>query len=231
HTVAWVRGLQSAGVAACAKHFPGHGNTGIDSHYAAPVIEASREELFAVELVPFRAAVEVGVQSIMSAHLFVPAIDPDLPATLSRRLLTDLVRGELGFEGLIVTDGIEMAAVSKPYGLIGAAVRALAAGADVICVGGETADEASAVALRDAIVDAVAAGTLAEERLAEAAGRVRRLARWTGENWTGENLPHCAVPSPPPAMNGHGDGCAGAGGNGSHLGLDAARRAVRVSSD
>src|SRR3954471_23564163 len=94
HTAAWVRGLQAAGVAACAKHFPGHGNTNVDSHHAAPMIEASRAELSAVELAPFRAAIAGGVQAIMSAHLFVPAIDPDLPATLSRRVLTDLGRGE-----------------------------------------------------------------------------------------------------------------------------------------
>src|SRR5689334_2783531 len=100
HTAAWVRGLQSAGVAACAKHFPGHGNTSVDSHHAAPMIEASREELFAVELRPFQAAVEAGVQAIMSAHLVVPAIDPEYPATLSRALLTDLLRDELGFDGL-----------------------------------------------------------------------------------------------------------------------------------
>jgi beta-N-acetylhexosaminidase len=232
HTAAWVRGLQSAGVAACAKHFPGHGNTSVDSHHAAPMIEASREELFAVELRPFQAAIEAGVQSIMSAHLFVPAIDPDLPATLSRRLLTDLVRGELGFDGLIVTDGIEMAAVARPYGLVGAAVRALVAGADVICVGGETADEQTAIALRDAIVDAVVAGTLAEERLAEAAERVRRLARWTAANL---HRPLATAPftAEHKHANGHVFGNGNGNGNGhrSGLGLAAARRAVRVSAD
>jgi beta-N-acetylhexosaminidase len=243
HTAAWVRGLQSAGVAACAKHFPGHGNTSVDSHHAAPMIEASREELFAVELRPFQAAMAAGVQSIMSAHLFVPAIDPDFPATLSRRLLTDLVRGEMGFDGLIVTDGIEMAAVARPYGLAGAAVRALVAGADVICVGGETADEQTAIALRDAIVDAVVAGTLAEERLAGAAERVRRLARWTAANLP---RPVSAIQSAAPATalstlplstaakhaNGHLPGNGNGNGNGhSALGLAAARRAVRVSAD
>jgi beta-N-acetylhexosaminidase len=240
HTAAWVRGLQSAGVAACAKHFPGHGNTSVDSHHAAPMIEASRDELFAVELRPFQAAVEAGVRSIMSAHLFVPAIDPDFPATLSRRLLTDLVRDELGFDGVIVTDGIEMAAVARPYGLAGAAVRALVAGADVICVGGETADEQTAIALRDAIVDAVATGTLAEERLAEAADRVRKLARWTAANLPVQN-PQRVVTAPLTTMNGcansavagNGNANGNGNGNGHHagLGLAAARRAVRVSAD
>jgi beta-N-acetylhexosaminidase len=240
HTAAWVRGLQSTGVAACAKHFPGHGNTSVDSHHAAPMIEASREELFACELVPFRAAVEAGVQAIMSAHLFVPAIDPDLPATLSHRLLTDVLRGDLGFDGLIVSDGIEMAAVSGPYGLTGAAVRALAAGADAICVGGETADEEAATALRDAVVDAVTAGTLPEERLVDAAERVWRLARWTAAR-----LPRpSAAPggsavriraNGPTARNGDGanglNDMNGLNGQGAPLGLAAARRAVRVSVD
>src|SRR4051794_29439826 len=123
HTAAWVRGLQSTGVGACAKHFPGHGNTSVDSHHAAPRIDASRAELFACELVPFQAAIAAGVQAIMSAHLYLPAIDSALPATLSRSVLTELLRGELGYGGVVVTDGIEMAAVAKPYGLAGAAVR------------------------------------------------------------------------------------------------------------
>jgi beta-N-acetylhexosaminidase len=205
HTAAWVRGLQAAGVAACAKHFPGHGNTSVDSHHAAPVIEASREDLFAVELAPFRAAAAAGVQAIMSAHLFVPSIDPGLPATLSHRLLTGVLRGELGFEGLIVTDAIEMAAIAKPYGLAGAAVRALAAGADAICVGGETADEEAAETLRDAIVDAVTTGALREERLTEAAERVWRLARWTATHPGRPAAPMPAAPTPAGAAHGNGN--------------------------
>ncbi|GAA1808564.1 glycoside hydrolase family 3 protein [Planosporangium flavigriseum] len=224
HTAAWIRGLQSTGVAACAKHYPGHGNTTVDSHHSAPVIEATRDDLFGCELVPFRAAVAADVQAIMSAHLFVPAIDPDLPATLSRRLLIDVLRGDLGFDGLIVSDGIEMAAVAKPYGLVGAAVRALAAGADAICVGGETADEEAAVALRDGIVDAVTAGTVPEARLVDAAERVRRLARWTAARRSGGN--GHAVSAGHGSANGHS-----ITGHSTPLGLAAARRAVRVSID
>ncbi|NJC68461.1 glycoside hydrolase family 3 protein [Planosporangium thailandense] len=229
HTAAWVRGLQSAGVAACAKHFPGHGNTTVDSHYAAPVIGATRDELFSCELVPFRAAVAAGVQAIMSAHLLVPAIDPDAPATLSRRLLTDLLRGELGFEGLIVTDGIEMGAVRLAYGLTGATVRALAAGADAICVGGEMADEETAIALRDAIVDAVTSGALPEQRLVDAADRVRRVAGWirAGQVRPDSNGNGTAT------GNGNGTGTDNGNGNGRgvSVGLAAARRAVRVTVD
>lgn len=177
HTQAWIRGQQRAGVAACAKHFPGHGNTATDSHWETPVIVASRAELAERELRPFRAAIAAGVRAVMIGHLAVPALDPDLPASLSRavqRLLSE----ELGFTGLIVTDGIEMRGASSRYGLAGAAIRALAAGADAVCVGGEHADEPTATLLRDSIVDAVAGGELSEGRLVEAAGRLTDLARW-----------------------------------------------------
>src|SRR3954447_14577323 len=104
HSAAFVRGLQDAGVAACAKHFPGHGDTSVDSHHAVPVIDRSRELLDAVELVPFRAAIQAGVLSVMTGHLLVPAYDDEFPATLSRRILVELLRDELGFDGLVVTD-------------------------------------------------------------------------------------------------------------------------------
>ncbi|MEV4638921.1 glycoside hydrolase family 3 protein [Actinoplanes sp. NPDC049548] len=184
HGAAWIRGLQEAGVAACAKHFPGHGDTAVDSHHDVPVIDHDLARLAECELVPFKAAIAAGVQSIMTGHLLVPAYDPELPATLSRRILTGLLREELGFDGLIVTDGIEMQGVRRKYGLEGATVRALAAGADAICVGGDHADERTAVRLRDAIVAAVRGGQLSEERLRDAAARVRRLATWTLETQT-----------------------------------------------
>jgi beta-N-acetylhexosaminidase len=207
HTAAWIAGLQEAGVAACAKHFPGHGNTSVDSHLDVPLIKAGRAELDAVELLPFRAAVGAGVLAVMSAHLRVPVLDAELPATLSRPIMTGLLRDELGFDGLIVTDGIEMRAISDRYGIAGATIMALAAGADAICVGGDHADEETAVMLRDAIVAAVRSGELAEERLADAAARVARLAAWS-----------VAAPrfAPDPRAAG--------------IGLSAARRALRVSA-
>ncbi|NUT38861.1 MAG: glycoside hydrolase family 3 protein, partial [Thermoactinospora sp.] len=109
HTRAFVRGLQSAGVAACAKHFPGHGDTTVDSHHGVPVVadDGIEEALF-----PFREAIKEGVRSIMTGHLLVPSYDAELPATLSPKVLTGLLREELGFQGRIITDGIEMAAVS-----------------------------------------------------------------------------------------------------------------------
>ncbi|WP_432931420.1 glycoside hydrolase family 3 protein [Microbispora sp. CA-135349] len=204
HTAAWIRGLQSAGVAACAKHFPGHGDTSVDSHHGVPRVTASREELAEIELWPFRVAIDEGVRSIMTGHLLVTAYDEELPATLSPRILTGLLREELGFEGLIVTDGIEMAAVSGRYGLGGASAMAVAAGADAVCVGGENADEATHEHIRDAVADAVTEGRLSEERLADAASRVRALAAWQAR-----------VPPPDDRRD--------------EIGLVAARRAVRVT--
>jgi beta-N-acetylhexosaminidase len=203
HTAAWIRGLQSAGVAACAKHFPGHGDTSVDSHHSIPRVTASAEELDEVELWPFRAAIQEGVRSVMTGHLLVTAYDDELPATLSPKILTGLLRRRLGFEGLIVTDGIEMAAVAGRYGLGGAGALAIAAGADSICVGGENSDEATVELIRDAIADAVIEGTLPEERLADAAVRVRALASWHAD----------AAETEPPG----------------EIGLAAARRAVRVT--
>ncbi|MEV5018755.1 glycoside hydrolase family 3 protein [Streptomyces sp. NPDC053780] len=179
HTAAWVQGLQSSGVAACAKHFPGHGDVAVDSHHALPAYGAGRDEIAAQALPPFRAALAAGVRAVMSGHLLVPAYDPDLPATLSRRILRDLLRGELGFDGLVVSDAIEMGAVTRRYGIDGATVKAVAAGVDAICVGGESAEEATTELLVKALTAAVAAGELPEERLAEAAGRVREFAGWS----------------------------------------------------
>jgi beta-N-acetylhexosaminidase len=217
HSAAFVTGLQASGVAACAKHFPGHGDTAVDSHHAVPLIDRGRAELESCELIPFRAAVAAGVQSVMTGHLLVPAYDPDLPATLSPRILTGLLREELGYDGLTVTDGIEMQGVSRTYGLAGATVRAIAAGADAICVGGDHADEHTAIALRDAIVAAVRSGELPEARLRDAAGRVRRLAAWTTETQTRTGSRAVA------------DALSIGAVAASVIGLDAARRAVRVT--
>ncbi|MCL2555132.1 MAG: glycoside hydrolase family 3 protein [Actinomycetia bacterium] len=212
NTAAYVEGLQSAGVAACVKHFPGHGDTAIDSHHAMPRIDVDLATLHARELVPFRAALAAGTKAVMSAHILVPALDPDLPGTLSQAVLSGLLRapvtqGGLGYDGLIVTDGIEMQAVAATYGIERGTVMALAAGADAICVGGGLCDEETVVALRDAIVDAVRDGSLPAERLADAAARVRALAVWTQEN------------------KGAAEGIA----PGSDVGLEAARRALRIT--
>ncbi len=179
HTAAYVTGLQSAGVAACTKHFPGHGDTSVDSHHALPRIDASRPVVLDRELSPFRAAVAAGTRAVMSAHILIPSLDPDRPATLSHPVLTDLLRGELGYTGLIVTDGMEMRAIAGTYGIERGSVLAIAAGADAICVGGGLADDETVRRLRDALIEAVRSGELPEDRLADAAERVRTLAHWT----------------------------------------------------
>ncbi|UUU40061.1 glycoside hydrolase family 3 protein [Streptomyces sp. NBC_00162] len=208
HTAAYVEGLQAAGVAACTKHFPGHGDTNVDSHHALPRIDVDLDTLAARELVPFKAAIEAGTKAVMSAHILVPALDPTRPATLSPQILTGLLRKELGYEGLIVTDGMEMNAIAGTYGIERGSVLAVAAGADAICVGGGLADEATVLRLRDALVAAVREGSLPEERLAEAAARVRALAEWT----------LMARPDARPE-----------GSRASGIGLEAARRAVTVT--
>ena len=211
HTAAYVTGLQSAGVAACTKHFPGHGDTAVDSHLALPRIDADAAVLRARELAPFRAAIGAGTKAVMSAHILVPALDAQHPATLSDGILTGLLREELGYQGLIVTDGMEMRAIAATYGIERGSALAIAAGADAICVGGGLADDETVRRLRDALVDAVRTGTLAESRLADAARRVRELAGWTAGAAAG------AV--------GEGSGS----GAGPDIGLVAARRAVTVT--
>ncbi|MEV4532913.1 glycoside hydrolase family 3 protein [Asanoa sp. NPDC049518] len=210
HTGAWVAGLQGAGVAACAKHFPGHGDTAVDSHHDLPHIPRDRAGLDTVELLPFRSAIAAGVQAVMTGHLLVPAVDPHVPATLSRAVLTGLLRDELGFQGAVITDAMEMRAVVDGFGFEGGVVAALAAGADAICVGGELADEETAERLRRAIAGAVVAGQLAEDRLIEAAKRVEHLAAWAATARAGAT---------PGLWYGTG---------GSPVGLAAARRAVRI---
>lgn len=179
HVVAAVAGLAEAGVVACAKHYPGHGSTRVDSHLDLPVLEVDGPTLRERELAPFAAAVRAGVPMIMTGHLVVPDHD-DLPATLNPAVL-GLLREELGFEGVICTDALDMAAVAQGYGRERAAVMALAAGADLLCIGnpvypGDYDARDDTLRLADAIVAAVRTGELAEERLLDAARRVHALA-------------------------------------------------------
>lgn len=133
---AFIRGMQSEGVAACAKHFPGHGDTSVDSHFELPTVPHDLERLRQIELIPFKRAIEAGVAAIMTAHIMLPAIDPDRPATLSRRIVTGLLREELGFEGTIFADDLEMHAIAKRWGIAEAAEMAIEAGCDVAPVCG-----------------------------------------------------------------------------------------------
>jgi beta-glucosidase-like glycosyl hydrolase/CubicO group peptidase (beta-lactamase class C family) len=134
--VAYVKGLQDAGVMACAKHFPGHGDVDVDSHLDLPVINKSIDQLNDLELYPFKALFKAGVGSVMIAHLSIPAIDntPNLPTSLSKKNITDLLRDELDYEGLTFTDALEMKGVSKYFPAGEAAVQALIAGNDMLCL-------------------------------------------------------------------------------------------------
>lgn len=178
HVLAAVTGQQARGLAASVKHFPGHGGTAEDSHVTTPVVTASRETLETRELVPFRAALAAGVKVVMTAHIRVPAIDPDNPATMSPGVISGLLRDELGFDGLVMTDGLDMHAISRTVGHGEGGVRALIAGVDALCVGGDSTDPELVEEMAGAVVTAVQTGRLPYERLVEAAGRVRALARW-----------------------------------------------------
>jgi len=167
-----VRGLQSRGVAATAKHFPGHGATARDSHREVPVVAATEAELRGRELLPFAAALAAGVRAVMTAHVLVPELDARHPATLSPRILSGLLRGELGFDGVIFTDCLQMEAIANGIGTVAGGVAALAAGADALLV---SHDLALARALRDAIAAAVDSGELPLERLADAVRRIDAL--------------------------------------------------------
>lgn len=178
HVSAWVQGVQGAGVAACVKHFPGHGDTAQDSHLTLPLIDVGVEQLRTRELPPFAAAVAAGAASVMTSHLRVPALDPDLPATLSRPVL-DVLRTDLDFDGAVVSDALDMAGVCDGRSIPEAAVAAMAAGADLLCTGPDKPPELVRE-IQAALVAAVGAGRLSHERLEEAAGRVARIRRPAG---------------------------------------------------
>ena len=167
-----IQGLQDNGVAACGKHFPGHGDTSVDSHEALPVVEHPPDRIRRVECVPFREAIRANVAFIMTAHVLVPALDEDKPATLSRRIVYDLLRDELGFEGVILSDDLEMKAVTSTYGVSDAAVQAMAAGCDGLLICGGNV-EAQAAAL-ESLVHAVEDGPVPYKRLDDALRRQRR---------------------------------------------------------
>jgi beta-N-acetylhexosaminidase len=211
HVSAAIAGLQGAGVAACAKHFPGHGSTAADSHLSLPTIPRTLDEIRVHDLPPFSAAIAAGSWALMPGHLRVPELTGDLPATLSGAAVTGLLRGELGFCGVVICDALEMKAASATFGIPEAAVLAVIAGVDLLCLGRDT-DEAMYHAVRAALASAVTSGRIPVARLEEAASRVAALRLRLGGNRAvagGE----AALPGPEP------DG----------VGLVAARRALRRS--
>lgn len=200
HTAAWVRGLQSTGVAASVKHFPGHGDTALDSHLSLPVVAGALERLRERELVPFIAAIEAGTRSIMSSHILLPDVDADHPATFSSRILTGLLRSDLGFAGVIVSDALDMVGASGEIGIPRAAVRALAAGCDLLCIGtGTTAEDVDEI--EAAIAVAIASGELAPDRVADAAARVRALAEESARMAAQNPVPEGVAPDDEPRFD------------------------------
>ncbi len=176
HGLAVIAGLCASGVAACAKHFPGHGDTLQDSHQELPRVEHGPERLESVELVPFKAAVKASAPAIMTAHVVFKAIDPEWPATMSFPVLRDLLRNRLGYEGLVVTDDLEMKAIADNYALEDVVVRGLNAGVDMfLCC--HTPEKMHAAV--DAIAHAVARGHVLQYRFEQALERVEAFTtRW-----------------------------------------------------
>ncbi|MEU1886449.1 glycoside hydrolase family 3 N-terminal domain-containing protein [Micromonospora rifamycinica] len=246
HSAAAVTGLQSVGVAACAKHFPGHGATVADSHHELPTVDAGPALLRERDLPPFAAAVDTGVRAVMTAHIRVPALTGDGPATFSRAVLVDLLRGEYGFTGVVVTDALEMKGAAVAAGGVGpAAVRALAAGADLLCLGARV-DAVLVERVVAEIVGAIGDGRLDRGRVEQAAGRTAALAAWTrravppsparsgtvpsgpARSGTVPPGPDPSVPVPPgPDPSGPDPSVPVPSG----IGYRAARRAVRVEGD
>ncbi|MFT3970087.1 MAG: glycoside hydrolase family 3 N-terminal domain-containing protein [Micropruina sp.] len=174
HVAAYTRGLQSAGVGASAKHFPGHGDTATDSHVSLPTLTADAATLDVRELPPFDAAVRAGTLAVMTSHLLVPAIDSRWPTTFSSAVLGELRRRSC-FTGAIVSDALDMAGASAGRGVPAAAVLALAAGVDLLCLGNDLG-RGQVIRVRDEILGALASGRLSAARVFEAAGRVGALA-------------------------------------------------------
>jgi beta-N-acetylhexosaminidase len=178
HAAAAVTGLQEVGVAACAKHFPGHGSTTVDSHHVLPAVDVPLATLRARDLPPFAAAIEAGARAVMTAHIRVPELTGSSPATFSTAAM-DLLRGPYAFQGAIVTDALEMAgSAATAGGVPAAAVAALRAGADLLCLGADV-DAALVEQVVEAVVAAVFAGDLPVARVEQAAGRTAALAAWT----------------------------------------------------
>jgi beta-N-acetylhexosaminidase len=173
--LAFAEGLMDAGILPCGKHFPGHGDTSEDSHLALPEVARSLKALQRVELLPFRRAIAAGLPMLMSAHVRYPALDPDLPATLSYKILTKLLRHQMGFRGVVVSDDLAMHALDGYGPIAELAPRALAAGCDLLLACQSLEDGEAAVA---GIQRALDDGRLSERRVSEALRRVSKLHRW-----------------------------------------------------
>ena len=163
---AQVQGYHAGGIASVAKHFPGHGDTGVDSHFGLPEVTHTLEQIHQIDLPPFEADIAAGVDTIMTAHVVMPAIDPGVPATMSHKILTGLLRDELGFDGVIVTDALDMAGATATYPPDVAPVQAMLAGADQLLVPPQMGTA------YEAVLDAVLSGEISRQRLDESVYRI-----------------------------------------------------------
>ncbi|MDE2820461.1 MAG: glycosyl hydrolase family 3 [Chloroflexota bacterium] len=185
-TAAAVRGLQDNGALATLKHFPGHGDTQVDSHRGLPTVNRSRDELFHIDLRPFAEGVKAGAKIVMTAHIIFTALDPEMPATLSPVILGDVLRGELGFDGLIVSDSMNMGSMKRNYDPADAAIGAFKAGVDLMMLAEEHYDHdvesylQNQRSLISAVIHAVEDGTISSARVDDAVERVLRLKREAG---------------------------------------------------
>jgi beta-N-acetylhexosaminidase len=170
---ALIQGLQSNGVAACGKHFPGHGDTSTDSHLELPLVEHPPDRLDAVEMVPFRAAVAAGVACIMTAHVLVPSLDEERPATLSPAVINGWLKEKLGYTGIVLSDDLGMKAISASLGLGEAMVQSLAAGCDAALLCNEPAE--AQVGALEAVIHAVESGRIPVKRIDDALARQERV--------------------------------------------------------
>ena len=172
HGATYARALQQSGVAACGKHFPGHGDTSVDSHLDLPRLPHDMARLERVEMVPFRSAIDAGIASIMTAHVLFDAIDPDVPATLSRRVVTGLLRERLGFDGLVFTDDFEMQAIADRFEMGEAGVRAIEAGCDQILVCHKSDRQRRVI---EALSEAIATGRLSRTCVQRSLNRLQKV--------------------------------------------------------
>lgn len=170
--IAELKGIRGEGVIPVVKHFPGHGDTSVDSHHDLPVINKTIDQLEKLELVPFQAAVQENAEAVMVAHILFPKIDPDKPGSLSEKIIGDLLRDKLGYDGVVITDDLGMGAIVKHYTLPEAAVDAVRAGADILLVGHGYDNEHTAY---EAVLSAVKNGKLTEERIDESVYRILKL--------------------------------------------------------
>jgi len=172
--IAFAAGLDEVGIVGCGKHFPGHGDTDIDSHLALPRLAHDLDRLRSVELVPFAAAARAELPMLMTAHVLFSAIDAQVPATLSARVVTELLRGELGYEGVVVSDDLDMKAIADNYGVGEAAVRAIEAGCDVLLL---CRDPVHQIEAREALLSRAKSSEEFRHRIESSAARVGELAR------------------------------------------------------